>query len=463
MNKALNYLKVFVYLLITFSACNECVANELIRTTVGNPISNHSIIRHCGGDTTVVCCNSNQPYFMLLDESSNISYPLFLPINKVWDFEIDNDTVYFCGNTILSGIDIGVIGHFDVTLLASPSMVNVNYIYLDKMKNISALEVGHFAGQKHVVVIGDDIDPAHRTNRILDLIEFPTFWAVYSDGADGYKEHFSDLAITENYVVATSILPDNNGRVWYYNKPSTPLAATIFNGNADYSDMTYPIKGKYLVRHRQDDEFVTACTNDTINDWHAVEYCLSYYNGLTYINSMFFWVPYPLQYPSLMDITIGQCHLPHIGNTVDVLLSGPFYDPYGLTNKSVIFEFPYGVWGYSSSDGHAHNGVILTSLNAAEGLHIVSSGHYISDSRPVFGKSKNNDFPESCWDRVGVDMTYKELEINIHNKELDPRAYTQTPQIIGTVLKRQDTKVVCSYISREEEDDAEEGMGNAGE
>jgi hypothetical protein len=60
-------------------------------------------------------------------------------------------------------------------------------------------------------------------------------------------------------------------------------------------------------------------------------------------------------------------------------------------------------------------------------------------------------------------MTYRELESNKNNKELLPLAYPKTPQIIGTFLKRQDTKVVCSYISRDDGDDEDEDMEKAEE
>ena len=465
MNKALNYLKVFVYLAVALLANNECMADELIRTTAGNPICNHSIIRHYDVGKDVVCCHSNQPYFMLLDESSSTFYSLYLPINKVWDFEIYNDTVYFCGNTISSGVEFGVVGYFDVTLLASPTLVSVHYLHLDRTKSINALEVGHFAGQKHIVVIGEDKDSGLKTKRLLDLVDLSTLWAVYSDGTEGYKEILSDLAITKNYVVATSILPNGRkGRVWYFSKPTTPMAATIFNGSATYTDMDYPIKGKYLVRHRRDDEFVTACTSDTITAWPAVEYCLSYYDGLTYINSMFFWEPLyepPFdQYPQLMDITIGRCIRPYVGNSVNVLLNGPSYNQSGLVNQSVIYEFPYGVWGYASSDGHVHNDVTLTSLNVADGYHIVSSGHYISDLKPVFDKTKNGNYNGSCFNKKPVEMIYRMLLFKQDGKELDPRAYSKIPIIIETYLKRQDTKVICSHISRDEEGDENDGIEN---
>lgn len=90
--------------------------------------------------------NSNVA-FTLVTEGASIAPIIYTEIDTVFDFEIYNDTVYFCGVRN----KIGVWGYFDITTFPYTTLF---YLDMPLLSRAVKLEVTNMAGSTHVVMVG---------------------------------------------------------------------------------------------------------------------------------------------------------------------------------------------------------------------------------------------------------------------------------------------------------------------
>lgn len=149
-------------------------ADELVRHNVYDSYSRGTIIRHYRGVSDVICVHSgSHPYFMYLQEGVPTTYAMYVDLDTVCDFEIYNDTVYFCGYRRVNTSSVAVIGFFDLTTYPSPYSHMAYYLDLSWITDVRALEVDMFAARKHVVGVGGEL----RGNAMMvDLIDEGSFW-----------------------------------------------------------------------------------------------------------------------------------------------------------------------------------------------------------------------------------------------------------------------------------------------
>ena len=115
-----------------------------------------TLVRYLGNDTSVICdqwgVSVNAPSFFLVTPfvTSTMIPRAIIDIDTVFDFEIYNDVVYFCGvkNTATGGY--GVIGYFHISGFPAPS---VNYLNIPVFRRITRLEVGDMQGHTHITQI----------------------------------------------------------------------------------------------------------------------------------------------------------------------------------------------------------------------------------------------------------------------------------------------------------------------
>ena len=74
-------------------------ADELVRFNADEVSAMGTIIRSYQQGQDVVCCNVpySRSFFVMYDEGTSMLYALYVDMDTVADFEIYDDTVYFCG------------------------------------------------------------------------------------------------------------------------------------------------------------------------------------------------------------------------------------------------------------------------------------------------------------------------------------------------------------------------------
>lgn len=420
------------------------MADELVRTNIDDYMCKHSIIRHYSDGKDVVYCLSDNPYFMMIEGGNPTSYALYLDMDTICDFEIFNDTVYFCGVKNISGVGKGVIGYFDASLLQGPNYINVHFLDFSDLKIVKALEVGNIAFRKHVVAVGDGVD---FKAKMLDVIDEATYWNVNTCDLGGDTVLLSDLAITSSYVVVTSLRdtyiypPIERGRLWYLRKPTIP-GASLLSGYVEYGDINNVISGKYCIKTRRRDEFVTAF-KEGMTTMNETRYYVSYHDGLLYQDKLYFTETeyFNCTHVSLRDIAIE----PFTRNT-EVLLSGVFCNPSVGPSQSIIYEIPYNNnWSNGSIYGHVQDGVFLTSLDVSPRYCLHSSG-YSSEGFPIFDKLKNGMFDGECFEKISNKLIFDTISFGESRKLLSVSCNLQYPEIETIITKKMQIDTICVFI-----------------
>lgn len=440
-------LKIIVSLTVMLSSLGwKCMADELIRINSTDNSHNASIIRHYSLGKDVVCINSDRPYFIMLEEGNPSAYALYVDLDIVYDVQIENDTVYFCGKKASLATGGGVVGYFDVASLFTMSYANVTYLHLHNITSVSALKVGFYSNRRHVAAIGTDAPL--RTSKVVDLVKDIVSWSIYYGTLDNNDMVFYDLEITENYIVITSqVSPNRKARLWFFVKP-TAAGAPLFSGNNYYYDIEYPFVGKYLVKHRRRDEFVTAYMSNQDPE-KGTYLCLSFYNGIYHPDIMFSMVSHPNL--SLMDIAVGPTLNQTVGDEVSVLLNGSF----SPVSRSEIIGYPYGVFTFYSTYGHIHYDVFLSSLDVADGLHVVASGNNSLSGIPTFDKMNKGVNYGNCLVTIPTSLWYSGIEHRLHTAEVGSCGFSQTSQVIAADRKEMQIETICISTNSTDEEETE--------
>jgi hypothetical protein len=307
-----------------------------------------------------------------------------------------------------------VIGFFDVATLSSTTPSNVAYLPLPLMSVVTAIEVDYFASRKHVVGIGESIKSE---GMIVDMIDELSYWNVNFGEVGGDTSTLHDLKILNGYVVVTSTRPESilpsftvqAARLWYIEKPTLP-GNSLFPGVAYYKNVhrAYSVIGKIMIETMRDgDKFVTAYKKDLYNATTSNPFIVSYYNGLSYINSVEMNAN-PGDKVRLADIEYSvDCH------TVEMLLCGMCKFSGGSYPRSVIYEIPNAPLPPTLM-AHAIDGIYFESLdNVWEPLigaiSFVSAGYKPSSLIPYFLKFSCGVFLD-CMERIN--FTCEEIQID---------------------------------------------------
>ena len=428
-----NRFALWLLAVVMFLASGESKANELVRYNTGDNTTPGSIIKHYINNMDVVCCQgSGCPYFMLYKESSSIPYALYLQnMDTIYDFEILNDTIYFCGTGYATIAGAAIIGYFDLATLYSLAPANVQYIPMPLMKKITMIETDYIAWRIHVVGIGESIQSE---GMMVDLIKEPTYWNVNFSVVGGDTVILSDLEILSGYVVVTSKMPSidpvysaiDKGRLWYIKKPTTP-GISLFPNNVDYKDLpsVYNVTGKYLIKKMMDGNmFVTAHQIGNHNTG-VNPFVLSFYNGLTYNTSV------ELDDPQWIDVSMKDFSYGFDCHSIELLLYG-YYDPYyGTAPRSMVYDIPEPPLPSTPVYAHSINGVCFESLDDAwviftNFVHFVAVGHKSSSVIPYYMKFKSGIFG-SCLEKIRFTCNENIISHTVGRKNISSTQILQLP------------------------------------
>ena len=432
-----------IFITMLFLSTGEVKAIEQTRYNMNDITRPGSIIRHYDDGIDIVCYNNyNYPYFMIYKYGTATTNELFLnPMDTVCDFEIYNDTVYFCGEGHIRSAGDAIVGYFAVTDLINPNPSNVFYLTLPTMKTIKAIEVDWFASRKHVVGVGASIDSE---GMMVDMIDNSTFWTIHHADVGGDTILLSDLAITLNNVVVTSTKnmagQPNYGRLWYFVKP-TSTGSSIFPCNVTFYDHDSNLEKKYRIRTLAGDLFVTAYSKMTL-PITTKSFVVSYYNGTSCTErvkidevSSFF--------SSLGDISYTW------GRIVNLLVRGYYFEDPILVPKSVIYELNYSTLP-ATVMAHVYDGVYFESLDFVKPFnldeqHFVSSGFETNGSEtPYYLKYHSLYFDGKCLGKMEKDV--KQYVIDQYNgHDIISSTYTQqVPVVIVSDRKEMRIETPCT-------------------
>lgn len=203
-----SYLKYLIIILMcAFPA--QAVSQNYIKSAYVKSTGN-SIVRSIDENRRVAyTSNANQGKFVFYTDASTSVIVMYLPNTYgaeyvVNDFEVYGNKVFLCGKKInSSGSSIGVIGHFDI------SLVPPNGLYLcevDGFANIRRLEVFSSIGEPRLAMIGEGYDS---TSYIVDARKNATnTWIFFSsENFDLNNNRYDDIAVTDSLIVASSRVP----------------------------------------------------------------------------------------------------------------------------------------------------------------------------------------------------------------------------------------------------------------
>lgn len=265
----------------------------------------------------------SEGWFTLVSDLSSTAPTLSMPINYfVNDFEIYNDTVYFCG-WLDSNRRVALFGYFEL----SSSLNNpVYFCRLPEIKMFSKLAVFNNNNKPHVVFTG-----------LMDLSLFFVADAINTTSNSWYF-HFAtnttgdcltydDIAVTDDYIVATSrIIGLDSGIIHYYQKPMT--YTTMFP-NFLYRSIGYHTTTPILITNCLGNRFATLCKNS------ASSFVMSRYNVFNDDDS----------FKSNIALITGECRDINFNsndNTVEVLI----YESSEKYNGSMALHYDYPLTSY---------------------------------------------------------------------------------------------------------------------
>lgn len=267
--------------------------------------SDLSIVREVSGKEWLVCSydkNNNRSTFVVVRETDTTAQVLDLPLKYIVnDFEIYNDTVFFCGQVDTIENSVAIFGYFRY----SPSFANPVYCcHIAEAVKFDKLELYENNNKPHVVFTGKK---DYKYGLLADAIKSaPNSWDFATAfNMSGDNIIYDDVAIIKDYIIVTSrsIISDS-GMINYFLKPST--YSTMFP-NSIYGKIQYQPKSKILVTECSNNTFATLCMNSNST------YVMSRYNLI--INSVSLQSGSPF-YGVCQDISYNKD-----SNSVEVLIN----------------------------------------------------------------------------------------------------------------------------------------------
>lgn len=235
-----------------------------------------SIIREWNaGNAVAFLYNPYGTSYFCLESSSTPTTVLSaeVPRNvRIYDFKILDDTLYFCGTKPINGEEYGIVGFFDIdNLFNHGGSCTYGEIYVPvveprldcRMSRPWRMDVYRFGGFTHIVAVGENelstITPGILTSTtILDAYFDGTVWHGSQYMNKYNDEYYTDIATTDQYVVATAQRADGNACYLRAFHQSSSLLSTPVNYGYVVEVVDDRPEGKILIDHTTDDQFVIA-------------------------------------------------------------------------------------------------------------------------------------------------------------------------------------------------------------
>lgn len=380
---------VFCFLLLSCIFTIDCFADELTRRHLFFNGRDTTIIRHYEMQKDVVCVRrEGGPFFMLLEEGVSLSRLIHVDMYDVTDFEIYEDTVYFCGRKNGTLGSIARVGFFPVSGFSTLGITPVNYLDFPWMEDLKALEVSFYSMRKHLVTIGETLK---NEAMLVDAIDDGVAWNVNYSVINDPNVVFRDLAVTDTWVVATSVSREvglcKKGIIMFFKKPSVAGTAVTQYSPADYLDIGGGYSDKFFIRTMYGDVFATACVPCMFPNLDR-ELHVTYHPGFAF-GRRFVLTESHRSGVRLQDIAVER-------GSGDVQVLATMQDFFGV--RSVFYRMPIN--GYASVipvDRRTLDATYMTSLSPTDHWnHFVSFGYDVGSLEHFFAKYEAGSIPGGC-------------------------------------------------------------------
>ncbi|MCR5444915.1 MAG: hypothetical protein K6E96_04425 [Bacteroidales bacterium] len=208
--------KAAVLLALFLTSTPAATAQEYIKKVDGI-YSDTSIIREYKEDVRIIYSQQGDDKQFIKVTESGTTAPLLVLNDDIFvsDFEIMEDTLYFCGVRYFNQL-YAFLGYIDLTSFPSTFYGN----HFPDMGAFYKMEVfrSRNGGEKHIVMTGDAVN---RGSCVVD-VRMPTSgsWSYYFSPADSSWAIFDDVAVTDTRVLASLRTSTQNGYVYYFNHPA---------------------------------------------------------------------------------------------------------------------------------------------------------------------------------------------------------------------------------------------------
>lgn len=261
-------------LFVFFSAVSVTEAQNSFRHST-TYIGDKTIVRQLNDSVAIAYSQETeeQGYFLYDNYGIELISANMLPYCRIYDFEIYNDTVFFCGKYKHSTLDIcGLFGFFDINeVFFSGGAINCTYCVFSSTANPSEFNLKPTIpwrmdvfnkGYTHIAAVG-----ACKQQGVLpDPIDGTAVYDVYFDGSNWHCEaysqkpgqnYYTDIVVTDSKVVtvAKSEIYDKCF-IRLFDNVSGFLSSTIANHYIDVVDDT-PV-GKVIVDALDNDTFAVS-------------------------------------------------------------------------------------------------------------------------------------------------------------------------------------------------------------
>ena len=265
---------ILITLLLALGAA-PCLSQTDELKSVGF-IGKQSVIREWNADNAVAFLHnpSGTSYFCLESRTTpGTVQTATMPADmRIYDFKILDDTLYFCGTKPINGEEYGIVGFFDIdNLFNHGGSCTYGEIYVPvveprldcRMSRPWRMDVYRFGGFTHIVAVGENelstITPGILTSTtILDAYFDGTVWHGSQYMNKYNDEYYTDIATTDQYVVATAQRADGNACYLRAFHQSSSLLSTPVNYGYVVEVVDDRPEGKILIDHTTDDQFVIA-------------------------------------------------------------------------------------------------------------------------------------------------------------------------------------------------------------
>lgn len=273
-----NNTRIILFALLLFTGLSSS-GQELTRNFY-QTTDEYSIVREVAKNEWLVL-NYHYPehVFWLVTESGTTSTGLrILDYDlTISDFEIFDDTVFFCGNALSTAI----FGYYDLASFPSSTIHWVQWTEHFPAA-FEKLDIYRDNTTTHAVFTATE---GENLNMIVDAMHTSSShwsfnWASPYD--DDYV--FDDIAVTDSYIVAVSRYQPSGlyvcqpGKVWFIPRPSS---GTIFPATATYQITPFDLFSKAVLEHCEGN-FVTV-TSTNIN---PINLGCAAYNGPSFFSAV---------------------------------------------------------------------------------------------------------------------------------------------------------------------------------
>lgn len=352
---------LLLLLLATLLFNSVAIATERI-DIITRQSSYETIIRNIDDTKSLICDQTGIPFFIMYIEGVPTLYMITIDLDTVYDFEIFNDTVFFCGvkNNGTSGY--GVLGYFPMAGFPSTT---VSYLNVPLFKRVKRIEVGEMSGQTHMVAVGDGIQGKAE---LVDAIYLGFSWDMNFFSAENDSIAFTDLAITDTYVVVTGFCAQyysvSPARIYYFKKPTS--GGTLAYPSIQWIEIEQRSSENIIIEACQGDAFVVALANGK-NEIGKTSFTLVAYDALSFLSKNS--ITEPFRFVRLRDI---KYYAP--SKSSELLL----YVDDGEFHHSVVYTLTSAMaYGTSIATGHKYNNVFINSLDWNRDInnHFVASAN----------------------------------------------------------------------------------------